>query len=247
MNKKISVKSFLGKENGQSFIELLLLFPVLMILLSGVVEYGYMLNEYINLVDAAREGARFGSNADPYIRKVTTDCPVPNCVDLNFFIGIDQIVEGVNYQDTLIRIPTEFGALAPVRLNPDAGDDVVISFFSVLDGVPTREPNVEGWSYYEYLGYANHQVSRFTTAEIQSRLLDAAPNSGILIIEIFYHYDQVLKIWTVAGIPETIDVYGYSIMPLNAAEPEAAFQNMNSPYQSLLLASLMNFIRSDAQ
>jgi hypothetical protein len=242
MNKKASTKPLKGLENGQSFVELILIFPILMILLSGVVEFGYLLNQYINLVDAAREGARYGSNADPFIREVAPGCPTPICIDLNYLLQVDQITES---------------ALAPIHLNPDVGDDVVISFFGVDNGVPTRYLGDEGWSYYGYYGYTGHQVSRFSTADIQSRLLEDAPNSGILVVEIYYHYNQVLKIWAVAGIPETFEVHAYSIMPLAAVEPQAFFpkkytlSGLIPPFsltnQSLISASFVDFMRVDSQ
>jgi hypothetical protein len=47
---------------GQSMVELALLFPVLLILLSGLVEFGFILNEYLSVMDAARNAARFASD-----------------------------------------------------------------------------------------------------------------------------------------------------------------------------------------
>lgn len=53
------------KSRGQSLVELALFLPVLLILLSGLVEFGFGLNQYINVVEATREGARFGVDGDP--------------------------------------------------------------------------------------------------------------------------------------------------------------------------------------
>jgi len=50
---------------GQSLVELALTFPVLLILLSGVVEFGVAFNRYINLVEATREGSRYAVDGDP--------------------------------------------------------------------------------------------------------------------------------------------------------------------------------------
>jgi Flp pilus assembly protein TadG len=47
-------------ERGQSLVELALTLPVLLLLLVGVVEVGNGLNAYLTVVDAAREGARYG-------------------------------------------------------------------------------------------------------------------------------------------------------------------------------------------
>ena len=48
-------------ERGQSFVELALTLPVLLLLLVGLVEVGNALNAYITVVDAGRDGARLGS------------------------------------------------------------------------------------------------------------------------------------------------------------------------------------------
>ena len=50
------------RSHGQSMVELALLFPVLLILLSGLVEFGFILNEYLSVMDAARNAARFASD-----------------------------------------------------------------------------------------------------------------------------------------------------------------------------------------
>jgi hypothetical protein len=47
-----------------------------------------------------------------------------------------------------------------------------------------------------------------------------APPSGVLLIELFYNYDQQLNL-PLFNIVNPIPVYAYAIMPLSAAEPEA--------------------------
>ncbi|MEA3345829.1 MAG: TadE family protein [Chloroflexota bacterium] len=51
----------LKAEKGQSVVELALLLPILMIILTGVVDLGRAFNAYITITNAAREGARYGS------------------------------------------------------------------------------------------------------------------------------------------------------------------------------------------
>lgn len=47
---------------GSSAIEFALIFPVLIAILGSVVEYGLMFNEYLSVVSATRNGARWGAN-----------------------------------------------------------------------------------------------------------------------------------------------------------------------------------------
>lgn len=49
------------KESGQSLVELAISFVVLMFLLSGAVEFGLIFFQYVQLRDAAQEGALYGS------------------------------------------------------------------------------------------------------------------------------------------------------------------------------------------
>lgn len=185
-------------EKGQSFVELSLVIIFLMIFVAGIVEFGFALNNYLNLVDASREAVRYSSNFDPFIPSCL-DHTDPNCIDPNFFTQTVQLTEQV---------------LAPVTLDSAKGDDVVISFFSVANGYYKRLPDNQGYSYY------HNQVSKFSNAEIQSRLDNSAPPTGVLLVEVFYHYSQVLKlpIFT-AFVPDPMQLYAYAIMPLSAAEP----------------------------
>lgn len=46
------------EEKGQSLVEFALLLPVLMLIILGIIEFGFMFNAKITLNSAAREGAR---------------------------------------------------------------------------------------------------------------------------------------------------------------------------------------------
>lgn len=186
------------REKGQSFVELSLVIIFLMIFVAGIVEFGFMLNNYLNLVDASREAVRYSSNFDPF-KPGCTPRTDPKCWDLQFYEQTISLTRDV---------------LAPMELDKDAGDDIVVSFFSVGDGVFIRFPSDQGWS-------ANsNQVSRLSSAQIQSRLDSSAPPTGVLLVEIFYNYHQVLKLPIFTPfVPDPTLLYAYAIMPLAAAEP----------------------------
>jgi Flp pilus assembly protein TadG len=60
-------------EKGQSLVEFALVLPLLLLLLLGIMEFGLMFSNKLTLVNAAREGARYGAvhNVDSdYIVKV---------------------------------------------------------------------------------------------------------------------------------------------------------------------------------
>jgi hypothetical protein len=188
---KIAIKWLKRREKGQSFTELALVVLLLMVFVAAIAEYGTLLNDYLNLVDASREAVRFSSSFDPYDEFGN--------VDTDFFVQTSTLTEQV---------------LLPVALNPSLGDDIIITFFTVGSGVYIREPSVSGWSVY------GTQSSKFSDAEVQSRLDTNAPPAGVLMVEIFYHYPQKLRLPVFTQIvPDPIPVYVYAIMPLPAAEP----------------------------
>lgn len=180
-------------ERGQSFIELSLVVVFLMIFVAGVVEFGFLLNHYLELVDASREAVRFSSNFDPFDEFGN--------LDTDFFVQTGQLTEQV---------------LEPLVLDPSNGDDIVITFFSVSDTVYTRYPNDDGWSVY------GTQVTKLSNTEIQNRLDSTAPPAGVLLVEIFYNYPQLLKLPVFTQfVQDPMPVYVYAVMPLPAAEPLA--------------------------
>jgi hypothetical protein len=214
--KKVALY-FKQASKGQSFVELAVVALVLMALLIGMIEFGFLLNDYIGLVDGAREGARFGSNDDPF------NYANPGYTQLcgTFEECVTKVVEG----DKTANPPTK-GALAPLELDP-ATDDVVITYYSILAGSPPsalRFPTQGSHNYWCRYCWeqADHDAhpSKFTTQDILDNLDSRAPSTGVLVVEVFYAYHQVLALPVFTWfVPDPINVHTYAIMPLSAAEP----------------------------
>ena len=204
-------------------VELSLILIILLTMLTGAVEFGNLLNQYTTLVDAARAGARFASNDEPFVRVTSASCPVPFCISMNYFHNADVIIEGAEAgrNPAPPAVDRDKGALSPIRLDPNVGDDVVISVFSIHNGSVIRFPASEnGWSYYRSLGLGySGQSSKYSSADMQARLNSLAPDSGMVLVEIYYHYHQILGFWRILGIPDPILVHTYAIMPVQGAEP----------------------------
>ena len=190
---------------AQSLVEVAIAFPLLIMIFSGLVEFGFMLNYYLSVVDATRESARFFSNLDPYNSDFTDN--------MDFYQGAAEMVitnlEPKTTEDTSRRISLD-----------SSSDDVIVSVFSVTsNGYGTnvlRFPTSTGGEYHWF----NNEPSKFTTADIQNRLVGTAPNSGILLVEVYYHYHQILALpWITVFVPDPVTIYAYTIMPLSAAEP----------------------------
>jgi Flp pilus assembly protein TadG len=191
------------KSKGQSIVEFMVLLPVLIMMLSGLIEFGFMLNYYLDLIDAAREAARFAANDDPLHNDATGVYQDPNP---GFYLRTQTVaLQSIN-----------IGSGGQITLNP-ATDDVVISAYGVIAGnVTQRFPSGTG----EVALYSNKTSSLDTTTDIEAKLDALAPNTGMVSVEIYYEYDMILGLpWITAFVPNPVTLYAYSIMPNPNVEP----------------------------
>ncbi len=198
-----------GIGRGQGLVELTVLFPILLILLSGLMEFGFLLNEYLDILDGAREAARFTSDSNPFQSSPACGGAKLPYEDPDFYLNTSNLA---------------IQTMSPLSLNP-VTDDIIISLFSVTRGSPPvvharfpKDPCVRTVSG-EWRIFNNH-VSEFSTPDIVARLEPSAPNTGIVLVEIFYAYNQKFRLpWITAFVPDPIQVHAFSMMPLVAAEP----------------------------
>jgi hypothetical protein len=212
------------KDQGQSMVELALLFPVLLILLSGLIEFGFILNQYLSLMDAARNAARFASDGLFY---ETSDAN-RDCATTTHF-----------YWQTACLVNQELRAEAPTLklhdngtpdydaddyLDPTVGNDILITAFEFTKdvGITARYPGESWYSYAIDLGVSSDKVSRFTSDDITDSMVSIdAPSTGYVLVEIFYYYDHLLALpWITAVVDNPLLLHSYAIMPLPSAEPD---------------------------
>lgn len=199
------------KSRGQSIVEFSLLLPLLLALLSSLVEFGFVLNEYLDLIDTTRETVRFLSDQDPFEPGGTTR-------NDNFYAdGVDQM------SVTLARAGW---------INLDTStDDLVISVFSVTGTSSlTRYPatfsdaTCGGADNGGAMGWRMdcNKPSSFSDSEILSRIssISSAPDTGIVLVEIFYDYQMKLGLpWVTGIVGDTITLHAYSFAPNASSEP----------------------------
>lgn len=75
MKKKLELKKSTG---GQSLVEFALILPILLLLILGMIEFGWILNRQITLTNAAREGARAAAVQDVTNAYSAADSAVAN-------------------------------------------------------------------------------------------------------------------------------------------------------------------------
>lgn len=185
------------RSKAQSAVELTLVLSVLLLLLTAMVEFGVLLNTYIGVQDAARTGAREAAVADPIANPA---------VFFNPDFGVPKITN-----NALLPLTLDTTCANPAT---DPCDDMIISVFSVRSGqTPTRLYNVSVYG---------NKSTQFTPAQIGARLDAGAPNTGLVVIEIYYSYKQLLNLpWTdpFENAGGFLPFRVFAIMPLSAAEP----------------------------
>jgi len=198
------------KPLGQSLVEFAVLLPILLMMLSGLIEFGFLLNYYLDLVDAAREASRFAANDDPLIREGA----MAGQTDITFYVlARDMVLQSI-----------DIGSGGQISLDTTANDDIVISAFSIMGNtIARRFPDLDGDGLCDdtdFYSYANNRASDFSCVDIAALLDPAAPHSGIVLIEIYYDYHMILGLpWITAFVPDTITLHAYSMMPNTASEP----------------------------
>jgi hypothetical protein len=201
--------------HGQSLVELAIFLPIILMMLSGLIEFGFLLNYYLNLMDGPREAARFAVDVTPFSGSGDDN-------NLSFYTNVTQ---------------QALGAIAPYQLNRET-DDIVISVIAIKDGaIFRRYPNVDAahgiptdgqfsWNAYQRVvsgipsDYPFVANSKLTNTDINNYLLGAAPKIGAVVVELFYSYKQELALpWITMVVPDPIPLHMYAISPLPAATP----------------------------
>lgn len=208
------------KSRGQSLVEFTVLLPVLLIMISGLIEFGIMLNYYLDVIDAAREAARFASDADPIRDPNDGSYLDPNPA---FYYNVQTLaMESLRAaSDNRIDWPQLKSMYGATFCNYVPGD-IVISAFGIRNnaGFPVVDKRFPNGSGDNGLSMCNHYTSKITSAQVQSRLEAAAPTSGLVLVEVFFDYDQVLALpWITAFVPNPIRLHAYTIMPNSSVEP----------------------------
>lgn len=188
---------------GQSLVEFALAFPILIILFTGVVEFGFMLNYYLSLLDATREAARFSSGMDPFNSDLTDNLSFYTTTSAMVRASLDPMVSNPSYEGRRIT-------LDPTR------DDVIVTVYSVQGNSALQYPaggpyHIFGTPFYP---------SKYDEDSIISARVQDAPDAGILVVEVIYNYHQILALpWVTAFVPNPTPLRAYTIFPLIAAEP----------------------------
>ena len=192
-------------QRGQSLVELALFMPIFIIVISGIVEMGYYFIGFLRVLDATREAARFASDLDPswnYNSSYIYDHNSPR-----FERELDVTTDCNNVFD-LWGSTACYAAEQAGGLRDNGYDDIVLSAYSIRDGVVVRqypEDNSNGFS------LTGNQVTLKDGAALATSYAGAPPD-GIVVVEIFRLHRQAMcfPLFTVF-VPCDIGIYEWSI------------------------------------
>ncbi len=229
---------------GQSYVELALVLPVLFIMLLGLVEVALFIGRYLDLLDLSKEAARFASMRDPFITGGDLNCSTTN--DLNFYYDTACILSPPAGSPDCTEANYCNGFNPLLQLNPDT-DDLVITVFTVSGHVVTNQwplpnhywalSNVDFDANIDHnFGAGSGHPERFkmdcegnvvrsepyyTKDRLDSLMLPSSPtNKGYIAVEVYYCYEQVLGLpFLTEFVPNPLQLHSYTVMPLPAAQP----------------------------
>jgi hypothetical protein len=217
MDKNFTLFNTLRRHSrGQGLVEFALFFPILLVILSGLFEFGFMLNEYIDILDSAREASRFAADNNPFDENYNDR--------LDFYISTSDLALQTARP---LELCVDANPLDGLRCGDDPSDevngDIVISVFGVAEIAPGPPPVISVGRHPQPAGFwsrFNRESSQFSDADILALLDPNAPNTGIVIVEVYYDYAQKFKLpWITPFVPDPIHIDSHTIMPLVAAEP----------------------------
>ncbi len=110
------------RARGIASLEFVIILPVLLILLFGVMEYGWMLTKSGEVVNAAREGARAGARAD------ATDADINSVIDARMTLAG---MGGAGYTTTITPAAVVGDPVTVQVTVPYDGNVELIGFFLI--------------------------------------------------------------------------------------------------------------------
>jgi hypothetical protein len=214
------------KTRAQSMVEFAVTLPILIALLLGMVEFGFMLNTYLSLLDATRYAARQFSNSNPLKLVGTTkvyDENFDNNVAKAVIDNLDpylidpearRIILDPTMDDILIHVLS-------VNVNTNTNPDTISTVTALTTDLGNPVPFISSYGNFAALG-GTHYTETVVRNSMSAN--GAQPvSAGILIVELYYSYEGTLSISTefmeLFATNKHVMLYSSTIMPLVSVRP----------------------------
>jgi len=208
------LRRFRKKPSGQSFVELAIILPLLLLMFVGMVEIAFAMFVYLTALDQTREAARFASVRD--FNEQIADDPALACTDNDLHYFLDT---ACFFTDPDLNPWIPFS---------ETTDDVVITVFTIAGGhITERHPGSGYWSMNSdnWQKDCHGDVVRtgpfFSDGYIEDTFVSGAPGEkGLVLVEAYYCYNPVAHLPFISDyLDSIIQIHAYTFMPSPEAIP----------------------------
>lgn len=194
-------------QRGQSLVEFVLIFPVLLIMFLGLVEVGNLMDAYLTVVNAAREGARLGARQalTSDIRDITNE----HAARLQLMAASGQGTIIVHHVDT----DATTGNIIPATYSVETCYKGTCSQSTPAGAATTKLPQATLQT--RIIAARNDAVAKARTDgdnRLNTVTANKLYNDKLVIVEVFYNHGTLTGFW-----PVRVPMYAVSIMRYGGA------------------------------
>jgi hypothetical protein len=209
----------LRRTEGQSLVEMAIMMPILLVMFAGLIEVGVALRNYLIVVNANREGTRFAARGrwfdSPEARQAIFARTVAAAGIEQRGADLVQFLRPVNIGDlgantaiavTYIEVPDQIDDLGGLAEEPH-----IVRGQWISGTLPLGAELVKA----DIIGQAAQRANYEFNQEyfINRGELDIPSEDNIVIVEIWFQHEQILKLPIFTEIlPETFTLYAQSTM-----------------------------------
>jgi hypothetical protein len=198
----LRMKQLKDKVKGQSFVEIAVTLPIILLVFFGMVEVGFAAHSYLVITNASREGARFGSRGVHVpIDEITA------VIETAMHSSLDIVYDGVDANTTIIVTQIDIDENG----NYDVYDRGVRGSLAVTSSICEPADSPCSSSDLELQDFIDANLS-FNTTEGLCNERDGC-NSDFVVVEVFHMYESgVLTGFAREFIPTPFPVVGRAVM-----------------------------------
>lgn len=177
MNMMRKLRLLRSKERGQNFVEIALTLPILIALLAGMMEIGFLVHSVSTVATAAREGARFGARG-MYIDPVEIASVTQIAMELSLDVRMD--LPDANTRIIVTHVDIEPDGSYHYQHSEEIGDLAVSS--KVCFAEPCGEDTID-------VDAIAEENIEFNDDEERCNEIDYGCRNDLVIVEVFYAHE----------------------------------------------------------
>jgi len=213
---------------GQALVEMALLLPILLLLFAGLIELGFGFYNYLVVVNAAREGARYGAKMPEFPDEQVAYAATLAGQNLPEFVQVDEQGEPLIDEEGRMIVNDQRASVFVSRVSAPVPEDGYDYEYAILDGYPKAfgkaalaEEDQESPKHYSQVteprlaGIADEVEAALSGITFQQ-------DADFIIVEVFYDHSQVIRLFKIGEIiPDPIPLSSLTMMRVVASARQA--------------------------